>query len=76
MFGIPLHERLSTSVGDGRKNKEEDVIRVKDRLDDMGYLKEKKKDRHGFITRDMDDAIRRFQKDHGLKTDGWMKPGG
>lgn len=24
----------------------------------------------------MDDAIRGFQKANGLKTDGWMKPGG
>ena len=47
MFGIALKERLSATVGDGRENKEDDVIRVKDRLDDMGYTKASQKTRKG-----------------------------
>lgn len=30
----------------------------------------------GVLDRDLDTGLRRFQRDQGLRTDGWMRPGG
>lgn len=66
---------ITTPVGNSRGNLPRDILRVKDRLQSAGDM-EKEKEPHGYITREMDDAIRGFQKEKGLKVDGFMLPGG
>lgn len=64
-------------VGNNRENKPDDVMHVKSVLHELGYFDSTKEpEPHGYITREMDDGIKRYQKDRGLRVDGWMKPGG
>ncbi|MBV1799657.1 peptidoglycan-binding protein [Siccirubricoccus sp. G192] len=34
------------------------------------------RERNGYITRALDDAIRGYQRDRGLRRDGYLDPGG
>lgn len=72
-FGV-----LRQPVGNNLKNEPEDVLEVKRTLAGMGRLTldSRKGEPHGYITREMDQEIRRFQKERGLKIDGVMFPGG
>lgn len=64
-------------VGDQRENRPEDVRQVKNVLDRLGYFDFRKEpEPHGYITREMDEGIRRYQKERGLRVDGWLRPGG
>ncbi len=68
---------ITGMVGDQRENRPEDVRQVKNVLDRLGYFNFKKEpEPHGYITRKMDEGIRRYQKERGLRVDGWLKPGG
>ena len=71
-----MRSELSASVGNTQVNNEDDVRNVKDRLTRMGRFEEKPEERNGFVTRSMDEAIKGFQRDMGLRVDGVMKPGG
>jgi Putative peptidoglycan binding domain len=66
--------RLRDRVGNGSVNHLEDVIWVKAALHLLGRLNEK--ERHGYITRALDNAIRAYQRDRGLRRDGYLNPGG
>ena len=67
---------LRASVGNGAKNREDDVKNIKNRLTQIGRMEKEKPEPNGYITKDMDNAIQGFQKDMGLKVDGAMKPRG
>ena len=68
---------IAGTVGDQRENKPEDVRRVKSALDRLGYFDfAREPEPHGYVTREMDAGLRRYQKDRGLRVDGWLKPGG
>ena len=34
------------------------------------------RERHGYITRPLDEAIHAYQRDRGLRRDGYLDPGG
>lgn len=71
----PYFSLITDPVGNRMKNNQDDVFRVKDRLQSTGYM-EKEKEPNGYITQDMNKAIWKFQKEKGLKMDGFMLPGG
>lgn len=72
-----ISKLINGMVGDQRENKPEDVRKVKSALDQLGYFDFRKEpEPHGYITREMDSGIRRYQKERGLRIDGWLKPGG
>lgn len=65
-------------VGKNMNNDEGDVLNIKQKLHKAGYFDNLKKspEPHGFITHELDDAIRKFQKDYDLKQDGVFLPQG
>lgn len=68
---------ISGAVGNNHENKPDDVIRVKRALNERGlYDLSTPPEPHGYITQGMDDAIRAFQGEEGLKVDGYLLPGG
>ncbi len=69
---------ITGSVGNNMDNHEDDVLNVKRNLNKAGYFDGLHKDPepHGFITREMDNGIKMFQKDNGLKVDGILRPHG
>lgn len=72
-FGI-LSSFLNGPVGNNLKNDPDDVRNTKTHLGSLGYVDEDAHD--DFITRELDDGIKRFQTDHGLQVDGRLFPGG
>jgi hypothetical protein len=59
-------------VGRGRRNDSEDVLSARRALAWAGYLsRDKALDRNG-VDNEFFEAIERFQKSVGVKTDGWM----
>lgn len=66
--------RLQGRVGDGRTNHPEDVLWLKAALRLLGRYWER--EAHGYITRPLDEAIKGYQRDHGLRRDGYLDPGG
>lgn len=68
---------LSKSVGNNRDNMTDDVLRVKSKLSENGMFDFfKEPEPHGYITREMDQGIKEFQKAKGLKVDGFLLPNG
>jgi len=73
---------INGPVGNNFDNEDEDVRQVRRGLEEAGYFNEGEKEREdsgrelGIITRNLDAGIRRFQRDNGLKEDGYLKPGG
>jgi hypothetical protein len=67
---------LFAPVGDGRENKPDDVARVKTAMRRLGYYDAPSYGMTGYIDRDLDDGIRAYQRESGLRADGWMKPDG
>jgi peptidoglycan hydrolase-like protein with peptidoglycan-binding domain len=61
---------LRRTIGDGRDNDPADLLAIERALGWAGYSA-----REG-ATSTLFDAIKRFQEDHGLQVDGWMRPGG
>ena len=66
--------RLRSRVGNGSVNHPEDILWVKAALQLLGRFNEQ--ERHGYITRALDSAIRGYQRDRGLRRDGHLNPGG
>lgn len=62
-------------VGNNLANEEKDVMSVKKALGGLGRF-EKEEEPHGIITRTLDDSIKDFQRDKGLRVDGRIRPGG
>lgn len=74
-FDDPL--ALAEPVGADGRNRRDDVARIETLLDAAGYLDLDETDGPtGFFGQRLDQAIRRFQKDRGLKIDGAILPGG
>jgi len=68
--------RLKNPLGLAYTMDEDDVLKIKTALRDLGHMK---KPDYGFTAypdRPMIDGIRKFQRRHGLKPDGVAKPGG
>lgn len=68
---------LKDEVGNNKTNDHEDMAGIQEQLAGLGYLPE----RHAtqpdlYITKPIEDAIRRFQTDNDLKNDGWAGPNG
>lgn len=70
-----LMSGLMDTVGNNRKNNEDDVKTVRSGLDTLNYKTDEDK-AESIFTRSMDSAIKMFQKDEGLEQDGWLRPGG
>lgn len=66
--------RLQGRVGDRRASHPEDVLWLKAALRLLGRYNDR--ERHGYITRALDDAIKGYQRDRGLRRDGYLDPGG
>ncbi len=66
---------ITRPVGNNRDNDEDDVFAVKDALARLERF-EAEPEPHGYITRDLDTAIRGFQRDNGLREDGMLLPRG
>lgn len=66
------------SVGNNMDNNEDDVMRIKSALNKVGYFKgfDHPPEPHGYITKEMNDSIKSFQKSNGLKVDGILYPNG
>jgi hypothetical protein len=67
--------KITGTVGNGRANRIEDVLWVKQALHDLGHYRDRH-ERHGYIDRELHDAICGYQRDRGLKCDGWLRPDG
>lgn len=68
--------KLDDVVGNGRTNRSEDVIAVKRAFPRLGRYVPTKEGPHGFIDRELDEAIHNYQQDRDLRIDGWMRPDG
>ena len=67
--------RLRGSVGDGGDNRPEDVAKTQLLLNGLGYQDLRRTNGPtGNLTIALDDGIRRFQKDLGLRIDGRIQP--
>ncbi len=69
-----LYSIFYKPIGQNLDNDPNDIINTKIKLEQLGYLKDDIK--NGYITRELNDGIHKFQKDKGLKNDGVIKPGG
>ena len=68
---------IGDTVGNGFKKEPRDVETVKRALGGLGYVPEDPFDRpSGFIEESTTKAIKRFQDDNRLASDGWLQPGG
>ncbi|MGH1402714.1 MAG: glycosyl hydrolase 108 family protein [Alphaproteobacteria bacterium] len=69
---------LGNAVGNNQTNNPADIRTTKENLQKAGYFPadEKEDTENPFLTRKMDDGIKKFQTDNHLKIDGVMKPGG
>lgn len=65
---------LNGPVGNGLANDPADVRTAKTHMEQLGVFEDREK--NGFITRELDGAIRNFQRSKGLRVDGQMMPGG
>ena len=73
-----VRPRLSGLVGNGQTNNVPDILWTKDALQTLGRYIDPS-GRHGFIDKELDQAIQGYQRDSGLKSDGSdgiLKPGG
>jgi peptidoglycan hydrolase-like protein with peptidoglycan-binding domain len=61
-------------VGNGRENEADDVVRVKTAMRRLGYYDASSYGMTGYIDRGLDDGIRAYQREKGLRADGWMRP--
>lgn len=66
---------LSDRVGNGRANRPEDVLWVKEALRQLGRFNDGGP-RHPYIDRRLHDSIDRYQRDRGLRRDSFLSPGG
>lgn len=72
-----MFRQITGTVGNMMQNFEDDVLRVKSALESMGRFDfASKPEPHFYVTKELDGSIREYQRDRGLKVDGWMRPGG
>lgn len=65
---------LTKPVGQNLDNNSDDILKAERDLKKAGYFD--KDHSEGFITKELDNGIRKFQKDNDLKMDGIMNPDG
>ncbi|AGH98425.1 peptidoglycan-binding domain-containing protein [Micavibrio aeruginosavorus] len=65
---------LLNNVGNALENNPEDIRTTKRNLANAGYFNDETE--NDYLTRQLDDSIRKFQKDRGLRVDGILRPGG
>lgn len=66
---------LTGPAGNGRRSTPQDVEMLKTAMRMLGRYPAGR-ECHGIIDRELDTAIRGYQRDRGLKQDGWLRPGG
>ena len=72
-----MFRQITGTIGNMMKNFEGDVLQVKSALERLGRFDfASKPEPHGYVTKELDGSIREYQRDRGLKIDGWMRPGG
>ncbi len=71
----PFTSKLSGPIGNGRENKPADVMWVKHAMCCLGRYNDRL-ERNGYIDRGLHEAIDGYQRDRGLRRDGWIGPGG
>lgn len=69
-----LIKQIKKPVGNNKENEIDDVIEVKKKFAADGRYD--KPIENGYIERELDTAINRFQEDYDLKQDGFMNPKG
>jgi len=67
---------VSKTVGPSNSVNENDVLNVKSALNAAGYYAVPSHGIGPYPDTPMFDGMKRFQRDHGLRVDGVMKPGG
>lgn len=68
---------LRTPLGPDYLAEPEDILDAKRALIDLGYYQPLGGEKPGaWVDNDLFAGIKRFQRDHGLKVDGLMRPGG
>ena len=71
---------IGGNVGNNMSNDPEDVRTVKTGLDVLDYnpysAEESETEPHGYMTREMDTAVRDYQRDKGARVDGFLRPNG
>lgn len=70
------HFKLKAPLGRNYDVDFADTLNVKKALKVLGYYDEPKHGLTKFPDEPLFEGIERFQKDHGLRQDGYMKPGG
>ena len=63
-------------VIDNNNGHEEDVLELKQNLQQLGYYKTPKYGMTGYTDNETFEGVKRFQKDNNLTVDGVLKPGG
>lgn len=71
---MEFYKKFKKAIGQNLDNDPEDIIKAEKALKDAGYFNGEHS--HGFITKELDDGIRKFQRENGLKQDGVMHPDG
>ena len=73
-FFSQFSDFIDSPVGNALKNLPEDVRRVKRNFKTIGIFDDDTE--NGYVTRELDDAIKIFQRDNDLKVDGRINPRG
>ncbi|HYG85077.1 MAG TPA: peptidoglycan-binding domain-containing protein [Azospirillum sp.] len=66
---------LRDRVGNGLPNRPDDLLWVKEALQRLGRYNDRG-ERHPYIDRALHEAIQGYQRDRGLRRDGFLVPGG
>jgi hypothetical protein len=66
---------ITGEVGNNRASRPTDVARLQRVMQGIGYYPADRP-ANGILDRDLDQGLQRFQRDQGLRADGWMRPGG
>ncbi len=67
--------KITDKTGKGHVNHKADILWVKDTLEKLGRYNPPG-ERHAFIDKELHEAIENYQRDSGLKSDGFLSPMG
>jgi hypothetical protein len=71
-----LFRGLMRPVGNGRDNRQEDVLGVKRAMQTLGRYAAPEYGMTGYVDRPLDETIRNYQADRSVRVDGYLSPGG
>lgn len=74
-FASFLNDGIGNEAGNNRISRSADVSRVQRVMQGIGYYPSDRP-ANGIVDRPLDNGLRQFQRDQGLRADGWMRPGG